>query len=100
MPLAVRARGRRAAGRSSPTGLTIVEDDCAGLFDIATTSERAAPGHARTVVAALLRAARAIGRAHAYLQVASDNEPARALPPVRFEERYPYWYRGREGERH
>jgi ribosomal protein S18 acetylase RimI-like enzyme len=46
-------------------------------------------------------AARELGARHAYLQVDSANQPARALyRHFGFEERYVYWYRGREGERH
>ncbi|MNC99703.1 hypothetical protein D3C83_180740 [compost metagenome] len=52
------------------------------------------------MVAALLRTGYELGARHAYLQVAADNEPARRLyRQFGFEERYQYWYRGREGER-
>ena len=101
MPLAVRAVAVERDGRVIATGLTIVEDDCAGLFDIVTDEAARRQGHARTVLAALLRTARELGARHAYLQVDSRNEPARRLyRQFGFEERYEYWYRGREGERH
>lgn len=101
MPLTLRAVAVERAGRVVATGLTIVEDDSAGLFDIITAESERRQGHARAVVAALLRIASELGARHAYLQVDSRNEPARRLyRRFGFEERYQYWYRGREGERH
>jgi ribosomal protein S18 acetylase RimI-like enzyme len=100
MPLTLRAVAVERAGRVVATGLTIVEDDCAGLFDIITAEGERRQGHARTIVAALLETARALGARNAYLQVESRNEAARRLyRQFGFEERYQYWYRGREGER-
>jgi len=94
VPLAI-VRG----GAIVATGLAIVEDDCAGLFDIVTDTRQRRQGHARALVAGLLAAARELGARHAYLQVQGDNEPARRLyRDFGFEERYVYWYRGREGE--
>ena len=81
MPLALRAVAVEQGGAVVATGLTIVEDDCAGLFDIVTHDGARRQGHARTVVASLLATARELGARHAYLQVQADNEPARrALP--------------------
>lgn len=101
MPLAMRAVAVERDGQIVATGLTIVEDDCAGLFDIVTREDARRQGLARGVVGSLLRAAHALGARHAYLQVDSANEPARRLyREFGFEERYRYWYRGREGERH
>ena len=100
MPLTLRAVAVERAGRVVATGLTIVEDDCAGLFDIITDERERRQGHARHVVAALLETARELGARHAYLQVDGRNEPARRLyRQFGFEERYRYWYRGREGEK-
>lgn len=100
MPLALRAVAvRDASGRVVATGLTIVEDDCAGLFDIITDEAARRRGHARSIVATLLRTAWELGARHAYLQVNVENEPARRLyRQFGFEERYQYWYRGRPGE--
>jgi GNAT superfamily N-acetyltransferase len=99
MPLALRAVGVREGGRVVATGLTIVEDDCAGLFDIVTDESARRRGHARTIVATLLGTAWELGARHAYLQVNLENEPARRLyRQFGFEERYQYWYRGRPGE--
>lgn len=99
MQLPLRAVAVERAGRVLATGLTIVEDDCAGLFDIVTHPEARRQGLARAVVAGLLRASRELGARHAYLQVDAANEPARRLyRQFGFEERYQYWYRGRTGE--
>ena len=75
-----RWRSRRT-GRVVATGLTIVEDDCAGLFDIITRRERRAAGPcARTVVAALLALrAGTWERATPTCRCKADNEPARRL---------------------
>jgi ribosomal protein S18 acetylase RimI-like enzyme len=98
-PCVVRGVAVERVGRVVATGLTIVEDEFAGLFDIATHGEARRQGHARAVVASLLATARSLGARHAYLQVAADNGPALALyRQFGFEERYVYWYRGREGE--
>jgi ribosomal protein S18 acetylase RimI-like enzyme len=99
MPLKLRAVALESEGRVVATGLTMVEDDCAGLFDIVTHPEARRRGHARTIVATLLREAWELGARHAYLQVQGDNAAARRLyAQFGFEERYMYWYRGRAGE--
>lgn len=101
MPLAMRAVAIEREGRIVATGLTIVEDDCAGLFDIVTREDERRRGHARTVVASLLKAAYGLGARYSYLQVDSANEAARRLyREFGFSERYRYWYRGRQGEMH
>jgi len=83
------------------TGLTIIEAGAAGLFDIVTDKAHRRRGLARRLVAALLAQAWEAGAREAYLQVERDNAPARALyRQFGFTERYLYWYRGREGERH
>lgn len=94
LPVAVRDNGRIVA-----TGLAILEDDCVGLFDIITRQAAQRRGHARTVVASLLRNARELGARHAYLQVQDDNVAARRLyAQFGFAQQYLYWYRGRPGE--
>jgi GNAT superfamily N-acetyltransferase len=99
MPLALRPVAVRESGRIVATGLIIVEDDCAGLFDIITEEGARRQGHARKIVASLLATARSLGARHAYLQVNVENESARRLyRDFGFEERYLYWYRGRPGE--
>ncbi|MGZ5042572.1 MAG: GNAT family N-acetyltransferase [Usitatibacter sp.] len=97
--LTLRAVAVKSQGRVLATGLTIVEDDCAGLFDIITSDDARRQGHARTVVVSLLRHAWELGARHAYLQVQEDNVAARHLyARFGFEEKYLYWYRGRPGE--
>jgi ribosomal protein S18 acetylase RimI-like enzyme len=100
MGLALRAVGIESAGRVVATGLAMIEDDSAGLFDIVTHAQARRQGLARAVVASLLQGAWELGARSAYLQVEQDNEPARRLyRQFGFEERYLYWYRGRDGER-
>ncbi len=99
MPLTLLPMGLREDARVVATGLAIVEDDCVGLFDILTDPAARRRGHARAIVAALLRGAWEAGARHAYLQVVADNTPARRLyRDFGFAERYVYWYRGRPGE--
>jgi ribosomal protein S18 acetylase RimI-like enzyme len=89
-PLVIRHEGRVVA-----TGLTIVEDGWAGLFDIVTDKAARRQGYGRQLVDALLLAAWDLGARRAYLQVTVDNTPARALyARLGFQERYQYWYRG------
>jgi N-acetylglutamate synthase len=98
-PLAMRAVAVKSQGRVLATGLAILEDGCAGLFDIITADEARRQGHARRIVASLLREAWELGARHAYLQVQEDNIAARRLyAQFGFEERYLYWYRGLPGE--
>jgi ribosomal protein S18 acetylase RimI-like enzyme len=99
MPISVCAVAIETAGRVVATGLTMVEDDSAGIFDIVTHDDERRRGHARSVMASLFRVAWELGARYAYLQVNGDNEPARRLyRQFGFEERYLYWYRGRKGE--
>ncbi len=99
MPLAVRAVAIRDGARVVATGLTIVEDDHAGLFDIITHEEARQRGYARRIVQGLLRQGWELGARDAYLQVQGDNVAARRLyAQFGFAERYTYWYRGRPGE--
>ncbi len=78
------------------TGLTIVEDGWAGLFDIVTDSRVQRRGHGRRLVQALLQAGLELGAHKSYLQVSADNLPARALyRRFGFAEQYLYWYRDR-----
>lgn len=98
-PLKLRAVAAEEHGRIVATGLTIVEAEWAGLFDIVTRDDARRKGHGRGVVASLLRAAWDLGARHAYLQVASGNDGARRLyTQFGFRERYTYWYRGRPGD--
>jgi ribosomal protein S18 acetylase RimI-like enzyme len=100
MPLAKCAVAVEDNGQVMATGLAIVEDGVAGLFDIVTRENARRRGYARRVVSTLLHLAHGLGARHAYLQVESTNMAARALyRDFGFVERYPYWYRAhpREG---
>ena len=94
LPVAVHENGNIVA-----TGLAIVEDDSVGLFDIITHGPAQRRGHARAIVASLLRNAWELGARYSYLQVQEANVAARRLyAQFGFEEQYIYWYRGRPGE--
>jgi GNAT superfamily N-acetyltransferase len=100
MPLRKCAVAIEEGGRIVATGLTVIEDGSAGLFDIVTREDARRQGHARRVVATLLHMAHGLGARHAYLQVESENMAARPLyRDFGFSERYQYWYRAhpREG---
>ncbi len=93
--LPMRALTLRQNGAVVATGLTIVEDGWAGLFDIVTAPTARRQGLGHLVVQGLLRSAWEFGARNAYLQVGADNLPARALyAHYGFTERYQYWYRG------
>jgi ribosomal protein S18 acetylase RimI-like enzyme len=99
MPLEMRAVAIKSQGRVLATGLSILEDDCVGLFDIIVADDARRQGHAKRIVSSLLRGAWELGARHAYLQVQQDNVAARRLyAGFGFEEKYLYWYRGRAGE--
>jgi ribosomal protein S18 acetylase RimI-like enzyme len=100
MPLRKCAVAMRDDGRVVATGLAVIEDGVAGLFDIVTREDARRRGHARRVVATLLHMAHGLGARKAYLQVESNNMAARPLyRDFGFAESYQYWYRAhpREG---
>ena len=77
------------------TGLTIVEDGWAGLFDIVTDATLRRRGFGEQIVQGLLKAAWDMDARQSYLQVSADNTPARTLyARYGFQEQYQYWYRG------
>ena len=78
------------------SGLVVVEDAWAGLFDIVTGASTRRRGYGQRMVQSLLHAAWQMGARNAYLQVNTDNTAARALyAHYGFRQRYEYWYRGR-----
>ena len=98
LPLPKRAFCVEEGGTVAATGLIILEDGHAGLFDIVTHPGQRRRGCARRIVASLLRSAWELDARKAYLQVEAGNTPARALyAQFGFAERYQYWYRGRPG---
>ena len=75
-------------------GMAVLEAEYVGLFDIVTDPQRRRSGYGTALVAGLLNWARNEGAAFAYLQVVSENEPARRLyAKLGFQEAYRYWYR-------
>ena len=93
--LPLRALVVREHGIVVATGLTVVEDGWAGLFDIVTADTMRRQGLGHHIVQGLLKAAWHSGARNAYLQVGADNVPARALyAQYGFSEQYRYWYRG------
>ena len=97
-PLAQRAVVLRQGGAVVATGLTIVEGDWAGVFDIVTDASVRRRGLGRQLVQGLLASAWELGARQAYLQVNTDNGAARGLyRRFGFEQRYQYWYRGDSG---
>ncbi len=99
LPLPMRAVAVAEAGETLATGLAILEDGHVGLFDVVTREAHRGRGHARAVVAALLRWGLGQGASRAYLQVDEGNAPALALyRRFGFETAYRYWYRGRPEE--
>lgn len=99
LPLAIRPVALLEGGVPQATGLAILEDGYAGIFDVATRESERRRGLARTVVKALLRWGWEQGARRAYLQVNEDNRAAVALyEAFGFAVSYSYWYRGRPGE--
>ncbi len=75
-------------------GFGVLEDEWVGLYDITTRDDARRRGHAARVVGAIMSWARDNGASSAYLQVMTDNAPARALyAKLGFREAYQYAYR-------
>ncbi len=78
-------------------GQFAIEADLVGLYDIYTVPHARGRGLARRLCQHLLVIARNRGAAHAYLQVDSDNAPARAVYfRLGFIDGYSYHYRTRD----
>jgi N-acetylglutamate synthase len=75
-------------------GLAVLEQDLVGLFDVVAHPRARRAGHGSAVVSSLLAWAFDHGARCAYLQMVSDNLPARGLyAGLGFERLYAYWYR-------
>lgn len=99
LPLERRCVALLENGAPVATGLAILEDGFAGLFDVVTREGDRRRGFGRAIVAGLLRWAYGRGASATYLQVDSGNAPALALyEAFGFRRAYGYWYRGRPGE--
>jgi N-acetylglutamate synthase len=77
-------------------GLTMVEEDYAGLFDICTLDAYRNQGIGAALCAHLMQTARLHGADRCWLSVAADNQPALHLyHKLGFSAVYEYWYRAR-----
>jgi GNAT superfamily N-acetyltransferase len=89
----------RAGGEVLACGQYAIEADLVGLYDVFTTPAARGRGCARQLCQQMLWHARERGARHAYLQVDSDNHPARAVyHRLGFADGYAYHYRGRAAE--
>ena len=80
------------------TALCVHDGEYAGIFEVATSSEKRRQGRARTITRAALRWARSRGAERAWLQVETDNAGALALyESLGFSEAYRYRYRAAPG---
>jgi ribosomal protein S18 acetylase RimI-like enzyme len=87
----------RRDGETLACGQYALEDDVVGLYDVFTAPSARGRGHAGLLCARLLADASARGARHAYLQVESDNHPARAVyHKLGFSDGYAYHYRTRD----
>jgi GNAT superfamily N-acetyltransferase len=75
-------------------GLAVLEQHLVGLFDIYTHDHHRGQGHAAKLVGELLSWGRGNGADTSYLQMVSDNLPARRVyDKFGFRLTYEYWYR-------
>lgn len=80
------------------TAICVHDRDLAGIFEVATLSDRRGNGHGRQVVLSAMKWARHRGAREAWLQVEADNGPALALyRSLGFTEVYRYHYRRPQG---
>jgi ribosomal protein S18 acetylase RimI-like enzyme len=81
-------------------GCVVIDDECAGVYNMVTASNQRGRGHATALVRELLHAAAASGARVAYLQVDAANAPARHVyGKFGFRDRYAYWYRAAPAEK-
>jgi ribosomal protein S18 acetylase RimI-like enzyme len=80
-------------------GQMAMENDLVGLYDVYTAAHARGQGLARRLCQQLLASAWQRGARHAYLQVESDNYPARAIyHQLGFVDAYAYHYRQAPGD--
>ena len=99
-----RVRGRagfalvRAGGETVAVGLTVASPPWAGVFSMRTLPDRRGQRFGEAVLGAIARWAQGRGASRLYLQVETDNAPARKLyARAGFEPRYEYHYRRQPG---
>ncbi len=74
----------------------VVDDDLVGVFDVATDPTVRRQGHGHRISLDVLAWGRHVGASVGYVQVHSENDPARALySKIGFTGAYRYWYRVR-----
>jgi ribosomal protein S18 acetylase RimI-like enzyme len=82
------------SGQTVACGLGVLENGYFGLFDLITDPQQRNKRYGTKLVSSLLSWAQENGALYAYLQVMSNNQPARRLyAKFGFEETYRYWYR-------
>lgn len=82
------------SGEPVATAICVHDNDLAGLFEVATSSQWRRRGHGRDIVLAALKWAKLLGARHAWLQVEADNRAAVELyRSIGFRELYRYHYR-------
>ncbi|HSW08852.1 GNAT family N-acetyltransferase [Aquabacterium sp.] len=92
---------RRDDGHIAACGQMATEADLVGLYDVFTHPGSRGQGLARVLCSQLLARARSRGARVAYLQVESDNHPARAVyHRLGFADAYAYHYRSPEPGAH
>ncbi|ARP92364.1 hypothetical protein CAL14_20460 [Bordetella genomosp. 9] len=85
---------RDEQGRHVAAGMTVLDGDLAGVFDVVVDPQVRGRGYARQLMHRLLSTGREAGARTAYLQVERGNTPARRLyASLGFADRYTYWYR-------
>lgn len=81
-------------GEAVATGMTVIEREYAGLFDIFVNENFRNKGYGKQLILHLLHIVRKHGGKMAYLQVMKENMPAvRLYKNIGFKEEYQYWYR-------
>ena len=84
-------------GECVACGQIAIENDLVGLYDVFTAAHARGRGFAGRLCRQLLAEGRSRGARHAYLQVESDNHPARAVyARLGFVDAYAYHYRTRD----
>lgn len=95
----IRLVARDASGRPVAAGMTVMDGDVAGIFDLVVDADLRRRGYARQLMHRLLDDAYAGGARDAYLQVEYANTAARRLyASLGFSDRYSYWYRTHQHE--
>lgn len=81
-------------GQITATGLGILDREYIGIYAIHVADGFRHKGYAQAIIKTLLKKSMASGASKAYLQVVSDNAPARALyQKIGFHKLYSYWFR-------